>query len=117
METFFLDLFFNIFSDVYSCVSVCNFVHVSVGALRSQKRSSETLELENIQPIVSHLTAVLRTELRPSGRTGRTLNLQAIPLAFSQGMFSLEGVTQLTLLWSQSRRKQGSILPYLLSSL
>jgi hypothetical protein len=52
---------------------MCEYVHLCVATSEVQKRSSDPLEIE-LQVVVSHLTWVLGTELRSSGRTVCSFN-------------------------------------------
>lgn len=61
-------------ADAHVCVSVCEYVHLSVGAHRSKKRVLGSLELE-LQVIVNLLTQVLGTVL-PSARTASILTTE-----------------------------------------
>lgn len=53
-------LLFFFVNDVYTCVSVCRYMHVRAGTNRDQKKSSDILGL---QAVISNTTQVLRIEL------------------------------------------------------
>lgn len=71
-EPIFQKVYF-IFINLYVCY-VCGFVHVSAGAIWSQKRALNPLELGKV---VSHLMWELEIRLRSSERAAPTLNLRA----------------------------------------